>query len=91
MTKDIVYGNCSQSWELLRKFRLFYAFETIQNNAKCTWEENEVDDVNIEIIAISKMYSVSVCFVSYDQTTQSPTVIFGQVMNERNVFCLVIS
>jgi hypothetical protein len=50
--------------------RLFFPFEIILNNvwlcintrniAKCTWEENVVFDVNVEIMAISENCKVLV-------------------------------
>jgi hypothetical protein len=53
---------------------------------KYTWEGNEVCGANVEIIAITDIYgvSVSVYFVSGGEITHPPTVTVGQVVNERS-------
>jgi hypothetical protein len=75
-----------------QKFQSYVVFEIIQNNiqvvliqgkiAECMWVENGMQGGNIEVMAISEIYevSISVYFVSEMQITQSLAVIVDQVI-----------
>jgi hypothetical protein len=46
-----------------------------------------MDDVNIELISISKMFSVSACFVPWDQTTCQIMIVMILCWSYKRIRC----